>query len=679
MDSKRLPRKLAAVLYADVASYSRLMGEAEDATHRRLAGYLDCIAATVTRCGGRVVHYAGDAVLAKFEAATDALSCAADIQRELASRNSAQPSPLEFRIGLNLGDVIEDRGDIYGDGVNVAARLQALAEPGQICVSQSIRTAVGNRLPLVFKDIGEQRLKNIDGTVRAYAVRVTGPPDGARARSAKGRGLLGRTRLAYGTLAVLVLAAASTVTALLTLRNTAEARPVTVAVLPLANLSGDATQEYFADGMTEALITSLARLNSLSVISRTSVMRYKGTTKTVPEIARELGATAIVEGSAQLDGDQVRITAQLIDTATDRHLWADDYDREFQDVLRLQSEIARNIASEIDVTVSPNETRRLASARAVDPETYRAYLRGMYHLSKSTPEDLEQGIAYLHEAVGRDPGDALAQAGLALGYATLGHGPEPQADAWPRARAAALRAIALDPDLAEAHAALADVKLYMEWDWPGAEQAFLRANELNPSLAMNHYHHAWYLALFGRWDEAFAEHKRAQALDPLTPLHTLWLGGLYMYENRGRNDEAITEAERALELQPDNPSALLVLAWAHSAAGRHEFAIETAQRMVELNPTFTWELGLIYSLAGRETEARAILGEIEREQPTSWTAYGRAMLHAQFGELDAAFEALAYEPPHAWVPWVREDPWLRPRLEGDPRFAEMLARMKLPL
>lgn len=678
MESERLPRKLAAVLYADVASYSRLMGEAEDATHRRLRDYLDRIAANVERHKGRVVHYAGDAVLAKFDAAIDALICATDVQSELAGLNSTLASPLEFRIGLNLGDVIEDRGDIYGDGVNVAARLQALAEPGAICVSQSIRTAVGNRLPIAFRDLGEQRLKNIDAPVRAYAVRLEGHASGARRRGATLR-LPPRVAVGVLVLVVLVVLAASAIAWLPGVWNTAEARPVTVAVLPLANLSGDDGQEYFVDGMTEALITNLAQLKSLRVISRTSMMRYKGTTKPVPEIAREVGATAIVEGSAQLEGDHVRITAQLIDTATDRHLWADRYDRAFEDVLGLQSEIARSIADEIDVTIAPNERQRLSATRKVDPETYRAYLRGMYHLNKATPGDLEKGLAYLHEAVDRDPGDALAEAGLALGYATFGHGPEPKPDVWPRARAAALRAIALDPNLAEAYAALADVKLYMEWDWAGAEQAFERANELNPSLAMNHYHHAWYLALFGRWQEAIAEHKRAQQLDPLTPFHTLWLGGLYIYENRGHQEEAIKEAERALELQPDNPTALLVIAWAHSAAGRHDRAIETGLRMAQLNPSLRWELGLVYALAGRHDEARAILQEIEREPLTSWTAFGRAMLHAQLGELDEAFANLAYEPPHAWVPWTRVDPWLRPRLEHDPRFAELVGRMHLPL
>lgn len=685
MEQERLPRKLAAVLYADVVGYSRLMGQAEDSTHRTLSDYLDLIAATVAARNGRVVHYAGDAVLARFDAALDALSCATQVQTELAARNALLTADrkVEFRVGVNLGDVIEDRGDIYGDGVNVAARLQELAHPGGICVSESVRIAVGNRLPVEFTDLGEKSLKNIMNAVRAYRVLIPGVEHAEPARSVEPRRSASRApwrvapRSALIALAFLVAIGAGLTAALLG-RDGAAPRAVTVAVLPLMNYSDDPAQEYFVDGMTEALITSLARLGGLNVISRTSMMRYKNTDKSLPEIARELGATAVVEGSARLADNVVRITAQLIDPATDRPLWGDEYDRPFADVLRLQSEIARSIAGAVEVTVAPAETRRLDGVPQIDPVTYQAYLRGMYHLNKATPEDIAEGLRFLHEAVDRDPGDALAQAGLALGYATLGHGTAPQADAWPIARAAAMRAIALDPDLAEAYAALADVKLYMEWDWDGAEQAFKRANELGPSLAMNHYHYAWYLALFGRWDEAFAEHKRAAELDPMTPTITAWLGGLYLYQDLGRYQEALDAVRRSLEFQPDNPVGLQVLTRAYSAAGQHDLAIETAKRMAAATPPLEWELGLAYARAGQLDEVRSILARMDSEPPDSWTAYGRAVLYAYLGDLDAVFEWLAYEPPHAFVPWVRLDPWMRPLIENDPRFDELLARLDLP-
>ena len=537
--------------------------------------------------------------------------------------------------------------------------------------------ADGPRYLRVLRNQGYQLIPRVE---RFELEHPDAPEPVAPASQARAEAIRTRARAWLSGVAGLAVVGAAVVAAASLLRRDepSPASPVSLAVLPLENLSGDADQQYFADGMTEAMITSLAQLRGLTVISRRSVLRYQGTRESLPDVARALGVTAVLEGSAQLVGDRVQITAQLIDAQSDRHLWAQTYERELTDVLRLQNEIARAVAREVRVIVTPGEAERLEAAQAVDTETYRAYLRGMYHLNKATPSDLEIGMTYLRGAVDRDPGSALAYAGLAIGYATLGHGVEPRADVWPLARGAAERALALDPGLGAAHAALGDVKLYMLWDWEGAEQAFLRANELSPSLEMNHYHYAWYLALFDRWEEAFAEHERARELDPLTPLHTLWLGGLYLYEDLGKHQEAIAAARRALEIQPNNPTALLVLGMAQSAAGEHESAIETHRRMVELNPDLMWELGLTYARAGEGERVRAIVDELEARPTTSWTAYGLAMLHAQLGDLDEAFEYLAFEPAHAWLPWIRQDPWLRPLLEKDPRFLKLLARMRLP-
>ena len=671
-----LPQRLAAILAADIASYTRLM-ELDEAgvveAWRRARAYV--IDPAVARYRGRIVKLTGDGFLAEFSTAENAVKAGLEMQQAFAALFADQIAErrVAFRMGVNLGDIWVDEDDIYGAGVNVAARLEALAQPGTLCISDAAYQAVRHKIAARYEPLGPQTVKNVAEPINAWRVRAVQPAAIAPAARKSAR-LWTAAILAAGA----VMAAIAVTLWSRTASDSPASQPTSVAVLPLVNLSGDAEQEYFVDGMTEALITSLSKLSGLSVISRTSVMRYRGYDKSLPDIAAELGVSTIVEGSAQLSGDRVRITAQLIDARTDQHLWAEAYDRDFVDVLRLQSDIARRIADEVRVAVTPAEEQRLTAAPAVNPETYRAYLRGMYHLNKATPQDIETGLAYLQQAVDRDPGDALAHAGLALGYATFGHGPQPQADVWPRARVAAQRAIALDPNLAEAHAALADVKLYMEWDWEGAESAFQRANELAPSLAMNHYHYAWYLALFGRWEEATFEHKRAQRLDPLTPLHTLWLGGLYLYNDLSRYDEAIEEAQRALEIAPDNPNALMVLGMAYSAAGLHDQAIATQRRMVELNPALEWELGLSYARAGRTDQARATLAKLEEQEPTSWTAFGRAMLHAQLGEIDQAFTWLNYEPAHAWVPWARVDPWLRPKIEHDPRFAEWLSRLRLP-
>jgi len=291
-----------------------------------------------------------------------------------------------------------------------------------------------------------------------------------------------------------------------------------LAVLPLENLTGDPEQEYFADGMTGALITELSKIGALRVISRQSVMRYKDVKKPLPEIARELNVNAVVEGSVLRVAERVRITAQLIGAVPERHLWADNYDRD----------------------VTPDQEARLAARRPVNPETYEAYLKGMFHLNKMTPEGTEKGLAYLHQAIENDPADPLAYAGLAGGYSIIGHGPAPSPEALPRAKAAALKALELDDTLAEAHAVLAEVKLYYDWDWAGAEQALQRALELNPNLAEAHAHYAWYLARLGRLDEGLAEMKRAQELDPLAPIYSAFLG--QQYWGAGLYEEAIDEA-----------------------------------------------------------------------------------------------------------------------------------------
>jgi tetratricopeptide (TPR) repeat protein len=304
----------------------------------------------------------------------------------------------------------------------------------------------------------------------------------------------------------------------------------------------------------------------------------------------------------------------------------------------------------------------------------------MFHLGRtadgaSTLEDRKKGLAYLQEAIDNDPGDAHAYAGLAAGYAMLGHGPDPPPDAWPRARAAALRAVTLAPDLAEAHAAMADVKLYYEWDWVGAEQAFQRANQLNPNLAMNHYHYAWYLALVDRLDEAITEHRRAQDLDPLTPLHTAWLGQLYTHG--GRYDEAMAEAKKSLDINENFGVGWFVLGNAYTEQGRHDEAIAAQKRAAAINPSWSFALGHAYARAGLIEEATQILAELQARPRTSYNAFALSVLHAALGDLDEAFKWIAYEPHHAWVPWVRVEPHSA-GLWDDPRFRSLLDRMKLP-
>ncbi len=460
------------------------------------------------------------------------------------------------------------------------------------------------------------------------------------------------------------------------LGDTSPGRIKSLAVLPLENLSGDPEQEYFADGMTDALIANLGKIGALKVRSRTSIMQYKDARKPLPEIARELNVDAVVEGSVMRVGEQVRITAQLIHAPTDTHLWAESYERALRDVRALQSELARTIAQQIEITLTPDQEAQLAARRLVNPETYEAYLKGMFHLNKMTPEGTEKGLDYLHQAIEKDPADPLAYGGLALGYAASAHAPGAPADALARAKAAALKALELDETLAEAHAALAQINLYEDWDWEVAEQAFQSALKLNSSLTLTRAHYSFYLLLFGRTDEALAEMRRVQEVDPLTPLWPAYQGWLYWWT--GQYEEAIDEARKSLELAPDFPVGLYVMGSAYAEKGLYEEAIKAHQRAGVLSREWKSALGRTYAMAGRQDKARLVLAELEADS-TPWDTWFIAQIYAVLGEKDEAFRWLeaAYGPPnHPYVPWIMHPPAFKP-LHDDPRFGDLLRRLNL--
>ena len=452
-----------------------------------------------------------------------------------------------------------------------------------------------------------------------------------------------------------------------------------LAVLPPTGIV-DRPESHFLTGMHEALISQLATVRAFRVISRRSTARYADSPLSLTEIAEQLDVELLVESAVQRWEDSVRIRVQLVNTEPrERLLWTGNFTAPIRHVIAMHGEIARSVARQARVDLPPDQQRPTAESEAVDPETYEAYLRGMHALFQRTPEGIRTGLAYLHEAVDRNPASAMAYAGLAQGYATLGHGPTPPPEAWPRAREAAERAITLDPDLAEAHAALADVKLYYDWDWTGAEREFQRANELNPSLAFNRYHYSWYLALFGRMDEAFEQHRLARRLDPFTPVHTSGIGHLHLWErwDAEGGERAVAMAREALELAPNAINALHVLGDGYAAMGRYEEAIRAHRRLVEVSPTALWVLGGTYAEAGMEAEARRIRDALEAQERDTWNAFGLVVLNAHLGDFDAAFRWLRYEPHHAWVPWVRNAPWTR-HLRQDPRFESFLDRLGLP-
>jgi serine/threonine protein kinase/tetratricopeptide (TPR) repeat protein len=467
------------------------------------------------------------------------------------------------------------------------------------------------------------------------------------------------------------------------LGHSSSAAPGTIrslAVLPLENFSGDPSQDYFADGMTEELTAELAQLSSLRVISRTSVMQYKGTHKMLPEIARELNVDAVVEGSVLRDHDRVRITAQLIRAANDQHLWAQSYDRKLQDVLDLQSEVARNIAEQIQLTLTPREKTRLSSRREVDPVVHDLYLQGLYHYNKGTRQELEAAMADFRQALAKDPDYAPAYTGLSECYGALSTFYLPPWEAMPKAKAAALKALELDDSLAAAHADLGSVALFYDWDWPAAEREAQQAIALDPNSALAHDLYASVLATSGRHQQAWAEMQRARAADPFDPLiavdAVLWPTMSRQY------DLAIENGKQAIALDPGNAQVHSWLALPYALKGEFPEAVKEAEagHRLDDSPIFTSILAYSYARAGRRQDAEKVLVELKEVLKKRYScSYEVGVAYAALGEKEEAFRLFqkAYDDRSDCMPLIKVDPRLD-AIRSDPRYQELVRRVGVP-
>jgi TolB-like protein/DNA-binding winged helix-turn-helix (wHTH) protein/Tfp pilus assembly protein PilF len=455
-----------------------------------------------------------------------------------------------------------------------------------------------------------------------------------------------------------------------------------IAVLPFENLSGDPAQEYFADGMTEELVTNLGKISTLRVISRTSVMLYKGSKKPLPEIARELNVDAIVEGTVQRSGNHVRVTANLLYAPTDRHLWAESYESELGDVLILQGKVARSIADEIGIKLMSQEKTRLASTRSVNPDAYEAYLKAKYYASKWSEEGFKKSVASFRQAIDIDPAYAPAYGGLGEVYCLMGlWALKPSTEIYPLAKAAALKALELDDGLAEAHADLGLVKFQYDWDWSGGEQELKRAVTLNPSSSSAHLFYGLFLTVMGRADESVKETRIALELDPLTPSTNVQLGWVLYYARR--HDESIAQLKKALELAPDFGYANMEIGWNYAQKGMNQEAATECQRAVSLaseDQVTLASCGDVYGMAGRHQDALALLDRLKRLSTQGYVdPYNFACLYDGLGENQPTMEWLerAYRARSASLPALRVEVWSG-RLRSDRRFQELVQRMNFP-
>jgi adenylate cyclase len=539
--TERVERRLAAILAADVAGYSRLMGEDEEGTLARLKALRrDLSDPKIKEHRGRIVKTTGDGLLIEFASVVDAVRCAVEVQREMAERNVAVPSDqrIEFRMGINVGDIIKDRRDIYGDGVNVAARLEALAEPGGICVSRVVRDQVRDKLAFSFEDMGEQQVKNIARPVRVHRILVTETAGDSQSAA---------------------VAAASSPLAL-------PDKP-SVAVLPFTNMSGDPEQEFVSDGIAEDVITALSRYPSLFVIARNSTFTYKGRAVDVKQVGRELGVRYVLEGSVRRSGSRIRVTAQLVEAETGKHVWAERYDRDLADIFALQDEITEAVTVAIAPAIADAEQQRALRKPPGSLDAWAAYQRGLWHLSKANPDDDTVAQNFFRQAIDLDPTFAAVYSALALAQlqAAAVFQKLSLLEAQSSAEALARQAVALDGADAAARSCLGWA-LQARGELEGALVEIERALVMSPNLALAHWQKGATLIFSGRPKEGLVSLETCIRLDPRDPFMSVRLlhiaCGLYF----AREYEGVIDAaKRLIRSYPDFP---MIFRWPAAALGQ---------------------------------------------------------------------------------------------------------------
>jgi TolB-like protein/DNA-binding winged helix-turn-helix (wHTH) protein/Tfp pilus assembly protein PilF len=541
-----------------------------------------------------------------------------------------------------------------------------------------------------YRFIADVSVLDTDARLRRPESVAVDPPATESGRTVQGAGLavapkrgLWPTRgvIVAGVLVIIVSLAILSVW-LFRSRGPAPAVIRSLAVLPLENLSGDASQNYFADGMTDELITDLAQISALRVISRTSVMVYKGARKPLPQIARELNVDAVVEGTVLRAGNQVRITVQLIEAATDRHLWSQGYAGELRDTLALQNRVASAIADQIRISLTPQEQAALKNVKAVNPEAYESYLKGRYFWNKRTADGLKVALAYFQQAIEEDPKYAQAYSGLADTYALLGdwqYAVMTPKEAFPQAKAAAIKALELDRSLGEAHNSLAFVLDGFDWDLDAGGKEFQRAIELNPGYATAHHWYAWHLGLVGRFDEAVVEMRKAESLDPLSLIINADLAELLVLAHS--YDDSIQQSRKTIEMDPNFALAHNQLAQAYLQKHMYDAAVAELRKAVALSgnsPTCVANLARAYVASGNRSEAVRLLADLKkRSTPGSSNAAEIAMIYASLGNADQAMTWLEKGFEERFNPGVLLRPGFDP-LRSDPRFQDILRRIGLP-
>jgi adenylate cyclase len=677
-------RKLAAIMFTDMVGYSALTQKNETLALELLEIHKQLLRSIFPKHGGEEVEAIGDAFFVEFNSALEATNCAIEIQKTMYERNLKVESQekILLRIGLHVGDVVHFGNEVHGDGVNITARLEPLSSPGGICLSEDVVRLIQNKIEFPVHSLGSKKLKNIDSPINVYSIQL--PWEKSPAVSpipGKRKGVLTRNVVAF----IVIL---TTLIVTLFLIKDSEEGSIgdinnRIAVLPLINIAQKSTDDYFADGMTEELISQLAKISGLNVIARTSVMKYKNATKSTSEIAEELDVGTILEGSVRTAFDKARVSVQLINAKTQENIWTQDYDRQIKDIFAIQSDIAISVANQLKIQLLTTEKQLLEKRGTDNADAYRSYLLGKYQLNQRTPESIYKGIGYFNEAVDSDPTFALAYVGLTDCYTLIGgagYGYLPREDVIQMANNSINKALELDPDLAEAYNSLAYLKFRLEWNWEEAEKYFKKAIDLQPGYASAYERYALFLGCLGRYDESIRNMEKAYKLDPLSPSVSTGVGRMYHFA--GDYDKAVSQFDKTLEMNPDYVEAVFALGMTYIAKKMYDNAISYLKRAVVLSNgriITIAVLGRAYARAGKIQDALRIKKELKDLQlQKEVSPFYFAVIDAALGNNDAAMDSLykAYDEHFGILVYSIADD-IFDNLLDDKRYTALLKEMGL--
>ncbi len=701
-------RKLAAIMFTDMVGYSALAQRNEALALQLLEEHRGLLRGLFPKHQGTEIKTTGDGFLVEFASALAAVRCAIEMQRALATRNvaSAVERQLQVRIGIHVGDVVHHEGDVLGDGVNIAARIEPLAGPGGICISVDVERQIRNAIETSLVKLGPTELKNIQLPMELFRVVLPWEKEEAWSveRGASERGGRRRRRLvlAAAGIAVLILLGAGwfvfrnpvplpssqsdTSTTTLSSPLPKSGRITSLAVLPFLNPSGDPEQDYFVDGFTDLLCTELAGVSALKkVTSHTTTMQYKGTKKRTPEIASELGVDAVVEGSVQRESNRVVVSVQLIEGATDRHLWATNYDRAVSSTLKLKMDLARAIAAEIGIKLTPREETRVATARSVNPAALDLHLKGLQHWYRFSLEGFQKAIKANEEAIQLDPNFSLAYVGLADAYLTLANSEflSPRSG-YGEVKKALAKALQLD-ESSESLRTQAAINLHFDWDWAATKTNLDRALALKPNDGMTEVVYAEYEKSLGHFDEALAHARHAVDLEPMLPFPNFATPMVLYYQHDFQG--SIRNFQKMLAAFPQFSPAQNNLGQAYERAGRYTDSIALFEKALQSGrtPVLLGRLGSALAGAGQKETALSVLAELkEQSDRAARTQQGYvsplhlAVVYAALDDKPQALQWLerAFEGRAFWMFNLRVDPtW--DGLRAEPRFQAILRKMNL--